>query len=316
MTTRVLVVGAGLVGLTCGVRLAEDGYDVHVLARDLPLETTSAVAGALWLPYRVGTSPEVARWAARTREVLTCLAERPGAGVELRPGVLLERTAGPAPVWAAEVPGQPGPPLVHAPDPAPGYRHGWAATLPMVDPTRYLPALAGRLAAAGGTLTRMPLAALPQRGLVVNATGVSARAMAGDDSVQPVRGQVVLLANPGLTRWLVDLHEENGLLRYVLPHTDTVVVGGTAQEGDWNPRPDPATARALVEAAIELVPALASAPVLGHRVGLRPARPSVRLETEQRHDGAVVHCYGHGGSGLTLSWGCADDVLEQVRQLA
>ena len=46
------VVGAGVVGLTCAVRLLEAGHQVDVLARDLPLETTSAVAAALWYPYR------------------------------------------------------------------------------------------------------------------------------------------------------------------------------------------------------------------------------------------------------------------------
>jgi D-amino-acid oxidase len=56
--------------------------------------------------------------------------------------------------------------------------------------------------------------------------------------------------------------------------------------------------------------------VLGHRVGLRPGRPQVRLETERRPAGPVVHCYGHGGAGITLSWGCADDITDAVRALA
>jgi D-amino-acid oxidase len=38
----------------------------------------------------------------------------------------------------------------------------------------------------------------------------------------------------------------------------------------------------------------------------------VRLEAETRDGGAVIHCYGHGGCGVTLSWGCADDVLALV----
>ena len=57
-----------------------------------------------------------------------------------------------------------------------------------------------------------------------------------------------------------------------------------------------------------LVPALETGTVVAHRVGLRPARSRVRLEAE---DG-VVHCYGHGGAGVTLSWGTADEVASLV----
>lgn len=315
MRDRVVVVGAGVTGLTCAVRLAEAGYDVHVLARDLPLETTSAVAGALWFPYRAEPAPLVARWAVATLAELLDLHEKDEeSGVLLRDGVLVARTPPERPFWA-DAAGS----AVHlqaVTDPAPGYRHGTAARLPLVDMARYLPWLVGRLSAAGGTVTRMPLAALPERGIVVNATGVAARAMADDPAVHPVRGQVVLLANPGLTRWLVDAEETvPGQLTYVLPRTDTVVVGGTAGEGDWNPLPDPDTAEQVLARATAVEPRLRGARVLGHRVGLRPARSAVRLDVENHVDGAVVHCYGHGGSGVTLSWGCADDVLGLVESL-
>ena len=60
------------------------------------------------------------------------------------------------------------------------------------------------------------------------------------------------------------------------------------------------------------LPALATARVLGTAVGLRPARSEVRLEAERRGGGTVVHCYGHGGAGVTLAWGCAEEVVELV----
>jgi D-amino-acid oxidase len=93
------------------------------------------------------------------------------------------------------------------------------------------------------------------------------------------------------------------------------VVGGTEDDGEWDRRPDPAVARRLLAGAAELVPELARAPVLGHRVGLRPVRPSVRLDAETAPGGGlVVHCYGHGGAGVTVSWGCADEVAAIVGQ--
>jgi D-amino-acid oxidase len=39
----------------------------------------------------------------------------------------------------------------------------------------------------------------------------------------------------------------------------------------------------------------------------------VRLEREEHGDGTpLVHCYGHGGAGVTLSWGCAADVVALI----
>lgn len=312
--TRVVVVGAGVVGLSCAVRLAEAGYDAHVLARDLPAETTSAVAGALWLPYRANPPGRIAAWAHRTFTELVDIVDRDQrAGILLRDGVLLHRGDPPRPAWADAVLG-----LVElqaVTDPAPGYSGGWGLRVPLVDMALYLPWLVARLASAGGTVTRMSLPALPNRGVVVDATGVGARAMAHDDTVHPVRGQVVVVENPGLTRWLVDDTERDGELTYVLPRTDTVVLGGTAVEGGWDHAPDPLVAMRILERTTALVPALRGARVLRHRVGLRPGRPAVRLETDCVGEADVVHCYGHGGSGVTLSWGCADDVLAEVSRL-
>jgi len=170
----------------------------------------------------------------------------------------------------------------------------------------YLAYLVDRLRGAGGDVTRLALAALPRHGdVVVNCTGLGSRLLAGDTAVYPVRGQVVRLEQIGLARvWL-----DSATVTYVVPRSHDIVVGGTSDDGSWDRRPDPATARAILRRATELVPELADARVLGHRVGLRPARDRVRLELEPREGAApVIHCYGHGGAGVTVSWGCADEV--------
>jgi D-amino-acid oxidase len=322
MNGRVIVVGAGVIGLTCAVRLAEAGLDVDVLARDLPAETTSAVAGGLWLPYLAEPMAEVARWSRASLAVFTALAAGdgstgPGAtGVRIVPGTLLHHGPTAPPAWADAVSDLVQ--LTPVGDPAPGYSFGHRLAVPLIDMPRYLEYLARRLRAANGTLTRLPLSALPSRSIVINCTGVAARALAGDPSVRAVRGQTVLLSDPGLTEWFCD--EYGDQLTYVLPRGRDVVVGGTLQDGDWGTIPDDAIARSIVERATALVPALRTAQILGHRVGLRPSRPAVRVETQVLpNDGdpghAVVHCYGHGGSGVTMSWGCADDVVDAVSEL-
>jgi D-amino-acid oxidase len=307
---RAIVVGAGVLGLSSAVRLAEHGHDVAVLARDLPPETTSAVAAALWYPYRALPREAVTRWSATTYAELSRLAaEEAGSGVTVRWGTELVRGSATTPWWRAAVPRLD--PLTTVPE---GYGGGWRLPVPVADMSVYLPWLAGRLAALGVTITRSWLPALPppsRQVAVVNCSGLAARALAGDDSVTPVRGQVVLVEQVGLEEWTLASCSETDLI-YVVPRQKVICVGGTAQEGAYEPSPDPATADAILARARVLVPELARATVVGHRVGLRPARPAVRLEAEQVGDGTVVHCYGHGGAGVTLSWGCADEVAALV----
>ena len=130
-----------------------------------------------------------------------------------------------------------------------------------------------------------------------------------------MRGQVVVVGQVGVEQWLL-AQTDPVALTYVVPRERTVVLGGTADVGATGLEPDPATAEAVLERCCALVPALRGAPVLAHRVGLRPTRSSVRLEAGLLADGRpVVHDYGHGGAGVTLSYGCADDVVRLVDAL-
>ena len=316
---RVIVVGAGVVGLSCAVRLAEAGHRVDVVARDLPLETTSAVAAALWYPYRAYPFEQVTRWARASYEEFVRLAESsPKAGVRMLPGTEVFRQPAADPWWRDAVPrldrvaGVPG-----------GFRDGWTFVAPVVEMPVYLAWLRDRLEALGGTVTRMALTALPDAGggpaagsaegaaVVVNACGLAGRSLADDTALVPVRGQVVYVEQFGLDRWWLSGEGPT----YVVPRSHDVVVGGTDEEGSWDRSADPVTAERILERAARLVPQVAQARVLGHRVGLRPARPTVRLEEQRRADGGrVLHCYGHGGAGVTLSWGCADEVVALAEQ--
>lgn len=59
------------------------------------------------------------------------------------------------------------------------------------------------------------------------------------------------------------------------------------------------------------VPDLSDAAVIGSVAGVRPyRRGGVRLERDTLPDGRpIMHDYGHGGAGITLAWGCAEEVL-------
>lgn len=300
--TRVLVVGAGVVGLTCAVRLLEAGLRVDVVARDLPRETTSAIAAGLWYPYRALPRERVTAWSATSYAVFDALADTdPDSGVRMVLGTETFADSPPDPWWLTAVPR-----LERTRDVPPGYAAGWSFRTPVVDMGVYLDWLAGRIRDLGGTLTRLNLGGLPTGpDLVVNCSGLGARFLGADRTVVPVQGQVCYVEQFGLDRWWLDGEGPT----YLVPRQHDVVVGGTEVQGEWSRTPSPETAADILERAARLVPEVRGARVLRHKVGLRPVRPAVRVERVDR----VVHCYGHGGAGVTLSWGVADEVVSLVR---
>jgi D-amino-acid oxidase len=181
----------------------------------------------------------------------------------------------------------------------------------------YLDYLLDRLRRAGGQVSLGRVESLAeaaeQAALVVNCAGIGARALVPDDGVRPIRGQLVVIENPGVEEFFSEDTGPSPDLMYICPHGRTVVLGGTAQDGDWNLEPEPAIADAILRRCSEVEPRVREARVVEHRVGLRPTRPSVRVEVEVLPGGSrIMHNYGHGGAGVTLSWGCAEEVLAMV----
>jgi D-amino-acid oxidase len=305
----VTVVGAGIIGLTAAWRLTEAGYEVRVMAAAPPGETTSVVAAAIWYPYLALPQDLVTRWSAVGFQELSALAAQPATGVRMRWGRQLFRAPTPDPWWRSAVPDLQRVPATELPPP---YMDGYRLRIPAVDMPRHLAWLAERLAGFGVRIELRCLSALDEAPgeVVVDCTGLGARDLVGDRELLPVRGQVVVVEQFGLEEWVLDEAEE---LTYVAPREETVVLGGTAQRGTNDLTPDPQTTREIVARCAALVPEAGRARIVEHRVGLRPARTAVRLERDVLGDGrTVVHCYGHGGSGVTMSYGCARDVVALV----
>jgi D-amino-acid oxidase len=295
----VTVVGAGVIGLTTAVELERAGHSVQVVAAARGEDTTSAVAGALWFPFKADPPKRVNGWASRSHARLVALSESDGeAGVDVL--TLYEAAYGPAmPWWAPSAPE-----LTWVSD-SPLRCPAWRLRAPRVEPRLFLAWLERQLARPIRLQRLTSLAGLAGD-WVVNCTGLGARELAGDERLQAVYGQV-LVVEPGAldpSISLADERDESAML-YAIPRRSEVVLGGCALPcADNRPlTPDPVV-RELILARARAA-GLAHGRILEERAGLRPYRPSVRLERQ----GRLVHNYGHGGAGYTLAYGCAEEVV-------
>jgi D-amino-acid oxidase len=314
----VVIVGAGVVGLTCAVRLQQSGARVTVVTADDTARTVSRIAAAVWYPTHTDGDPRVLEWSRRTFDELAEQAAHAVPGVAMRPTRMLLRSVGtPLPWWAPAVRDFR---RVAPPDGSPGHTGEWRFTVPTMEMGPYLDWLVQQVTAGGGKLLRRRVERLADIAelapVVVNATGLAAGGLAADPAVHPVRGQIVLVSNPGLHVSVRDEDDPAGLT-YVHPRSRDVVLGGTFERSARDTTPDEATGRAILDRCVALVPELAHARVLEQLVGLRPARHGgarVEVDPGGLQDGRrLVHNYGHGGAGVTLSWGCADEVVKLCR---
>ncbi|PYK18382.1 MAG: hypothetical protein DME56_13520 [Verrucomicrobia bacterium] len=272
MDPSVAIVGAGVSGLTCGVVFAERGYRTAIFAKETGKQTTSGAAAAVWFPYDARPARRVIPWALETYQVLADLARMSAS-----------------------------------------FRSGFALAVPLMDTTIYLDYLANHFIAAGGSISsNVRLEKLEdvdsKFDLVINCAGIGARELVHDRDLEPHRGQVAVVPRvDGLSCAIVC---DDAPLMYAIPRTNDCVFGGTNEISD-NLAADPVTTSKIVGECSRVL-SIESPRLLSERVGLRPFRKSgVRLESDRLCDGrAVIHNYGHGGAGFTLSWGCAREVLE------
>lgn len=319
--------------MSCGVRLLEAGHRVEIWARELPPNTTSNVAAAIWYPYKAYPVERVTGWGLRAFEVFTELAEVEGTGVFMSEGYEVFRQPVDDPWWLSCVRSF----RRMRPEELPrGRRDGYAFETPVIEMSIYLDYLVQRFRELGGTVmvreVRSLAEAFAECDVVVNCAGLGSRELVGDAELFPIRGQVVRVEPLEGKRFLLDEDDEPGEslgmeveagadtedelhgVTYIVPRSNDCVLGGTAQVGDWSLEPDMATAQDIIERCARFVPEVREKEVLSHAVGLRPGRNAIRLEAEKLDGGVIVHNYGHGGSGVTLSWGCAEEVAALVEE--
>lgn len=305
------MLGAGVSGLSSAHELLVRGHAVTLWARDEPLNTTSAVAAAVWYPFEAGPPERVAGWAARSYGRFVALAGRGVPGVRVVRLVDLHASAQARPAWVAALEGHralAGAELL-------GYAQGWEARVPVIETPLYLPWLHARVRVLGGILELRAVTDLAETrafDVLVNCTGLGARELCGDRECFPIRGQIVRVPRGSVERALY-FRNDDGSFGYVVPRSRDCVLGGTAERGDDSLAVDDGSTRAILARCRALEPLLAPAPS-SVAVGLRPGRTEIRLEREFLDGRPVVHDYGHGGCGVTLSWPCAEDACALVEE--
>ena len=285
---EIIVVGAGVIGLTSAIRLLEAGHRVRILARDFPPHTTSDVAGAIWYPYEAYPTGRVLPWAVRSLEVYGELAKLRGSGVRWITLTELYRQSAEHTWWDETALKVSRPAAASLP---PGIQDARRARIPLIEIPVYMPQLVERFLAAEGKFEqvelggRVELASLAE--VVINCSGLGSRLLANDPGVFPIRGQVVRVRAPGVDSYLLEATPD--ALTHIFPRTQDCVLGGTVEYDNWSLEPEDSTTEAILRRTSALLPELNQAEVLESAVGLRPGRREVRLEAEKIGGSTIIH---------------------------
>ncbi|OIW28787.1 nucleotide-binding domain-containing protein [Coniochaeta ligniaria NRRL 30616] len=349
----IVVIGAGVSGLTTALELVKKGHTVTVVAKHMPgdydIEYTSPWAGANVMPMAVEAD---SRWERNTWPVLKKLAEEvPAAGIHFQKTRVLRRKKD---AVADDAVGPLYDDSLFSPNPwyatlFDDYRKladdelpddiiaGCEFTSVCMNTAVYLPWLVGQCVTLGAVFRRTVLkhiseaAVMSHTGskadIVINASGLLACRLGGvmDSAVYPIRGQIVVVRNEApimLTTSSTDDGEEELLYTMTRAVGGGTILGGTYAKGNWDANPDPNIAIRIMKRAVEAQPELTGGKgiealsVIRHGVGLRPGRTGgVRIEKEVIDGTPVVHNYGHAGWGYQGSYGCAEGVVELVDQI-
>lgn len=330
---HVYVVGAGIIGLCAAEELASRGYSVTIVSDVWTPNTVSDVAGAYW-ERRTDAHARLATPTMRAYIEIVARGEGEAAGVAFSPGVTLynelsdpylafrEDTDALGPfTWLSKealavVNNRSGDAFGGKP-----FLRGIEYTAPFIDSPVHLAWRMRRLAAAGVRFVHATVSDIsdlaPHAHVVVNATGFRARELANDPDVHAYRGQVTRVYAPHITRFSTSPSGRgDGTTTYVLPRPGGVVVcGGTYQRDREFEGVDEEDHAALWARCVALEPALLDPSVvhLDRVAGLRPGRDGdVRIELDLDGPVVVVHAYGHGGCGHSLSVGTAVELADLV----
>jgi D-amino-acid oxidase len=328
---KITVVGEGIVGLSCAITEALQGHTVKVLANQSGEDSTSGKAAAFVLPVLSGRDPRINGMTKKSLEVLIFLKGNSASGVrDARLRVCYTEINEGDLDWLGAIETSPVP-KEELPE---GCICGYDALIFRMEMDIYLPFLRNWAEQLGVEFVRETVRDLTKLGgdVVINCTGIHAKKLIESSNLQPdvdlrpIRGQVELVSIPASLQapWpkfdilIIEGKHPDGTPRldYIVRRDKDLLLGGTQDIDDSRLTADEIQRKMILQNCIKVMPELRDAVFITDRVGLRPYRNLIRIAMESVSGGPmVVHAYGHGGSGVTLSWGTADLVNAMVSDI-
>ncbi|MGH9763347.1 MAG: FAD-dependent oxidoreductase [Blastocatellia bacterium] len=245
------VLGCGAVGLATARLLQDHGFQVTLYAKDLPPHTTSNIAGAMWEPVTLSDhdrrTPEFVTQFAQASRIAnryfqTLVGER--YGIKWVPIFYVGNEPMGA-SWPSTITPElyPTTTLTEGSHPFPSQFVSRRYTM-LIEPSTYLPAVIADFCVRGGKIVVRDFRSIGsllrlREPLIVNCTGLGAKALFHDDELTPIKGQLtVLVPQPGIDYGMVSTSSE----LYMFPRRDGIVLGGSHERDEWSLEPNEAAA--------------------------------------------------------------------------
>jgi len=324
---KVCVIGAGVIGVSSAFQIQQKFPQIQVdlIAEKFSPKNTSDVAAGYWRPPNVSQNLQgkYLQWALKTKEnalkVLKNDTEAQSKGLSLCHGYHVSEKYVEKPYWkdsSLNFQMLDAKHLKLFPD---FIKSGFSYTTISTEGSKFIPYYMNLFKQKGGKIIQKFVSSIDELyndyDVIINCTGVGARTVANDEEVFPIRGYVLRVKAPWIKEYIYSLDPNSlGQTMYIYPNQDWIVLGGFKQHNSYSTKFIAEEREAILEYTSKFYPSIKNAEVISEHVGFRPGRSEVRLEMVKFKDSdrkvkAVIHNYGHGGSGLTLYWGCSLDVL-------
>lgn len=307
MSKNITIIGAGISGMSTAFLLVQKNHRITIYAKAFSPNITSNRAAAFWFPYHIRNDRRGIRWCQTSYEYYKKLAEQEETGISMRQliKVLRKGVEEDEPIWIDFMP-QGSYRVMSENELASNIATGYNVQVPLIETQIFLPYLQQQLQQKGVKFIEKEIKNFDELtgdyDIVINCSALGSRELCNDDRIIPVRGQVGLLSPKNN----IPIYLDNEKPLYIVPRKDAIIVGGTYEERVETETTEPATIERILNNAYEVFPELKQQQIIGSWAGLRPYRPEVKVEHEEGTN--IVHNYGHGGSGFTLSFGCAEEV--------